>query len=77
MAAPTPALAAATSGPGALCPEAQADGVPCAELGVDCLVCGRAAPDLPALDSSVDVTAQDSCAGGGGVQRPAGRRVRG
>jgi hypothetical protein len=41
-------------GTGALCAEAQADGVPCHELGRDCEVCGRAvtrgervAPELP------------------------------
>ena len=31
------------SGPGALCAEAQADGVPCTELGRDCEQCERAA----------------------------------
>lgn len=31
-----------TRGTGALCAEAQADGVPCQELGRDCEVCGRA-----------------------------------
>ena len=30
------------AGPGALCPEAQADGVPCDGLGKDCVVCRRA-----------------------------------
>jgi hypothetical protein len=41
-------------GSGALCAEAQADGVPCHELGRDCEVCGRAVvrsernpPELP------------------------------
>ena len=29
-------------GTGTLCPEAQADGVPCTEVGKDCEVCGRA-----------------------------------
>ena len=29
---------------GVCCAEAQADGVPCAELGRDCLRCGRAVP---------------------------------
>jgi len=29
-------------GTGALCPEAQADGVPCTELGRDCETCERA-----------------------------------
>ena len=29
-------------GTGALCSEAQADGVPCHELGRDCKICGRA-----------------------------------
>ena len=30
------------SGPGALCAEAQADGVPCTELGRDCETCSKA-----------------------------------
>ena len=30
------------TGTGALCPEAQADGVPCAEVGRDCDICERA-----------------------------------
>ena len=30
------------SGPGGLCAEAQADGVPCTESGRDCRVCSRA-----------------------------------
>jgi hypothetical protein len=34
--------AAPTGGLGVLCPEAQADGVPCAELGRDCEICGKA-----------------------------------
>jgi hypothetical protein len=34
----------ARSGPGALCPEAQADGVPCSCLGVDCEACASADP---------------------------------
>jgi hypothetical protein len=38
---------------GALCAEAQADGVPCAQLGVDCQVCGRAAAHAATL--AVDV----------------------
>lgn len=29
---------------GVCCAESQADGVPCAELGRDCLRCGRAIP---------------------------------
>jgi hypothetical protein len=33
---------ALTPGTGALCAEAQADGVPCNELGRDCEVCGKA-----------------------------------
>ena len=32
-------------GLGVLCPEAQADGVPCQELGRDCEVCEMAAPE--------------------------------
>jgi hypothetical protein len=38
----------AESGLGTRCPEAQADGVPCPELGLDCEICGgrrAAAPD--------------------------------
>lgn len=31
-------------GTGAQCPEAQADGVPCDELGHDCEDCGNAVP---------------------------------
>ena len=31
-------------GTGALCPESQADGVPCDELGRDCEDCGNAVP---------------------------------
>jgi hypothetical protein len=31
-------------GTGAQCPEAQADGVPCDELGHDCDECGNAVP---------------------------------
>ena len=39
------ALEAMKAGPGAPCPEAQADGFPCPELGFDCTECdfGRAA----------------------------------
>jgi len=33
-----------TPGSGALCSEAQADGVPCFELGRDCETCEQAAP---------------------------------
>ena len=33
-----------TPGTGALCPEAQADGVPCFEMGRDCEVCEKATP---------------------------------
>jgi len=35
------------SGPGALCAEAQADGVPCTEVGRDCEVCSRAVKPSP------------------------------
>jgi hypothetical protein len=31
-------------GLGVLCPEAQADGVPCSELGRDCRICEKAEP---------------------------------
>jgi hypothetical protein len=37
----------AQAGPGPQCPEAQADGVPCATLGLDCEVCGRRTTDTP------------------------------
>ena len=30
------------TGTGALCPEAQADGVPCSEIGRDCEICEKA-----------------------------------
>ena len=30
------------AGTGALCPEAQADGVPCMEIGRDCEICEKA-----------------------------------
>jgi hypothetical protein len=35
----------APAGGTGLCPEAQADGVPCTELGRDCEVCERAHPE--------------------------------
>jgi hypothetical protein len=44
MAAPSRSSTPATSGLGTGCPESQADGVPCAEIGTDCEICGRAAP---------------------------------
>ena len=34
------------AGLGTLCAEAQADGVPCIALGIDCAVCERAHPGL-------------------------------
>lgn len=33
------------TGTGALCPEAQADGVPCFEIGRDCETCEKAQPE--------------------------------
>lgn len=33
-----------------LCPEAQADGVPCTELGRDCELCERARDWLPSVE---------------------------
>jgi hypothetical protein len=44
MSAPIRSDAPAQAGLGTLCAEAQADGVPCAELGRDCAICGRALP---------------------------------
>lgn len=38
------ALQPPRAGTGALCAQAQADGVPCTELGMDCEICGRARP---------------------------------
>ena len=35
------------AGTGALCPDAQADGVPCPELDRDCQKCGRALSPPP------------------------------
>lgn len=40
-----PASRGERPGTGALCPEAQADGVPCFELGRDCEVCEHARPE--------------------------------
>lgn len=37
---------AVRAGPGALCVEAQADGVPCSKVGRDCEVCPKAADNL-------------------------------
>lgn len=42
----------APSGGTGLCPEAQADGVPCYELGRDCEVCERATSDEEGEDES-------------------------
>ena len=39
------------SGPGALCAEAQADGVPCTELGRDCEQCEKAVRPVPAPEA--------------------------
>jgi hypothetical protein len=44
MSAPIRSDALAQAGLGTRCPESQADGVPCAELGSDCAICGRALP---------------------------------
>ena len=43
-------LAAWTSHGVALCPEAQADGVPCTELGKDCETCAHAIASLSPAD---------------------------
>jgi hypothetical protein len=66
MAVPTNSAVAAESGPGARCPEAQADGVPCAELGTDCEICGRAypCPHAPTADAT---------GAGSGAPEPAAR----
>jgi hypothetical protein len=44
MSAPLRSHAPAQAGLGTLCAESQADGVPCAEHGSDCAICGRALP---------------------------------
>jgi hypothetical protein len=44
MSAPIRSDPPAQAGLGTLCPESQGDGVPCAELGSDCAICGRALP---------------------------------
>jgi hypothetical protein len=50
MASQSALVDVARSGPGALCPEAQADGVPCTCLGIDCVACASAATTrLPAV----------------------------
>jgi hypothetical protein len=41
---PEPELAPRRPGLGVRCPEAQADGVPCDEIGRDCDECGRPRP---------------------------------
>jgi hypothetical protein len=51
MAAPSRSSTPATSGLGTGCPESQADGVPCPEIGTDCEICGRAGP-CPHLPSA-------------------------
>ncbi len=38
---------AVEAGPPGLCPEAQADGVPCTEMGKPCEVCDAAVQDAP------------------------------
>jgi hypothetical protein len=45
MAAAATPVTIARSGPGALCAEAQADGVPCAQLAVPCEECVDARPE--------------------------------
>ncbi len=42
----------APAGGTGLCPEAQADGVPCDELGRDCEICERATPEKSTDDES-------------------------
>jgi hypothetical protein len=42
MAPPAIPVIVARSGPGALCAEAQADGVPCADVAVPCEECAHA-----------------------------------
>jgi hypothetical protein len=54
MAAPTNSTAPAEAGLGTRCPESQADGVPCAEIGTDCEICGRAYPCPHAPVSGAD-----------------------
>jgi len=39
-------------GTGALCPEAQADGVPCEELGRECEECDRRDEEVSRLDGA-------------------------
>jgi hypothetical protein len=47
---------AVRAGPGALCVEAQADGVPCSEVGRDCEVCPKAEQNLHVAHAA-DLTA--------------------
>lgn len=44
-------------GLGVLCPEAQADGVPCSEMGRECDICPMAAPNRNVPDPT-DTSAQ-------------------
>jgi hypothetical protein len=55
MAAPTDSTAPAEAGLGTRCAESQADGVPCAEIGTDCEICGRAYPCPHAAVSGAEV----------------------
>lgn len=54
-------------GTGALCPEAQADGVPCTELGKDCAVCGKSPVDKSRIEprEDEDELPDEECAGWG------------
>jgi hypothetical protein len=68
MASQSTQVEVARSGPGALCPEAQADGVPCTCLGIDCQACASAAaarlpaapPPRPDLESRLRLGPADA-----------------
>jgi len=50
-------------GLGVLCPEAQADGVPCSELGRECDICPMAAPNRDIPDPTAPPAPPDEAAG--------------
>jgi hypothetical protein len=50
-------------GLGVLCPEAQADGVPCSELGRECDICPMAAPNRDIPDATAPPAPTDEASG--------------
>lgn len=50
-------------GLGVLCPEAQADGVPCSELGRECDICPMAAPNRDIPEVTQETSPKDQADG--------------